>query len=69
MSFFKAIGEFAGVFGGSFLLGSAMGLVTALVSFHPIRDLTPKLYLAVFYPLKFDTLNVTIECFFLISEH
>ena len=30
---FKAVGEFIGVFGGSFILGGFMGLLTALVSF------------------------------------
>ena len=31
---FKAVGEFIGVFGGSFILGGFMGLLTALVSFE-----------------------------------
>lgn len=45
---FKAVGEFIGVFGGSFILGGVMGLLTALVSFFH-ASLTNLIQLGLFF--------------------
>lgn len=33
-AFFKSVGVFLGIFSGSFVMGAATGVVTALISFH-----------------------------------
>lgn len=60
VSFFTAIGNFILIFGGSFLLGCAMGLITALVTKLTHIKQFPRLETALFVLMSYST--------FLIAE-
>lgn len=60
LSFFEAVGGFIGIFGGSFLLGSAMGLGTALLTKLTKIGQFPVLETALFSLMSYST--------FLIAE-
>jgi len=62
LSFFKAIGEFVGVFGGSFLLGSVMGLFNALLSKMTRIGEFPQLETALFTLMSYSTFLIAESC-------
>ncbi|KAL4220276.1 Sodium/hydrogen exchanger 9 [Mactra antiquata] len=52
-AFFKALGNFAGIFGGAFLIGSLIGMITALLTkYTKIREF-PLLETALFFLMSY----------------
>ena len=52
-AFFKAIGNFMGIFGGAFLVGSMFGIMTAILTkYTKIRDF-PVLETALFFLMSY----------------
>lgn len=52
-AFFKALGNFAGIFGGAFLIGSVIGMATALLTkYTKIREF-PLLETALFFLMSY----------------
>ncbi|KAJ0065192.1 hypothetical protein NL108_006542, partial [Boleophthalmus pectinirostris] len=66
---FKSIGVFLGIFSGSFLMGAANGVVTALISFRPGCHFTklhcfPLLETALFFLMSWSTFLLAEACGF-----
>ena len=58
-AFFKALGNFVGIFGGAFLIGSLFGMVTALLTkYTKIRDF-PLLETALFFLMSYASFQTS----------
>lgn len=58
-AFFKALGNFVGIFGGAFLIGSVFGMVTALLTkYTKIRDF-PTLETALFFLMSYASFQTS----------
>uniref|UniRef100_A0A3B4YQ32 Sodium/hydrogen exchanger n=1 Tax=Seriola lalandi dorsalis TaxID=1841481 RepID=A0A3B4YQ32_SERLL len=65
-AFFKSVGVFLGIFSGSFLMGAATGVVTALISFFDFTKLHcfPLLETALFFLMSWSTFLLAEACGF-----
>uniref|UniRef100_A0AAQ5Y457 Sodium/hydrogen exchanger n=1 Tax=Amphiprion ocellaris TaxID=80972 RepID=A0AAQ5Y457_AMPOC len=64
-AFFKSVGVFLGIFSGSFLMGAATGVVTALISFSFTKlHCFPLLETALFFLMSWSTFLLAEACGF-----
>uniref|UniRef100_A0A7N8XRS9 Sodium/hydrogen exchanger n=1 Tax=Mastacembelus armatus TaxID=205130 RepID=A0A7N8XRS9_9TELE len=65
-AFFKSVGIFLGIFSGSFVMGAATGVVTALISFSDFTKLHcfPLLETALFFLMSWSTFLLAEACGF-----
>uniref|UniRef100_A0A4W6DW45 Sodium/hydrogen exchanger n=1 Tax=Lates calcarifer TaxID=8187 RepID=A0A4W6DW45_LATCA len=65
-AFFKSVGVFLGIFSGSFVMGAATGVVTALISFFDFTKLHcfPLLETALFFLMSWSTFLLAEACGF-----
>ena len=58
-AFFKALGNFLGIFGGAFAIGSTLGVITALLTkYTKIRDF-PLLETALFFLMSYASFQAS----------
>uniref|UniRef100_A0A665VBB8 Sodium/hydrogen exchanger n=1 Tax=Echeneis naucrates TaxID=173247 RepID=A0A665VBB8_ECHNA len=62
-AFFKSVGVFLGIFSGSFVMGAATGVVTALISFFGLHCF-PLLETALFFLMSWSTFLLAEACGF-----
>uniref|UniRef100_A0A8D3C6N0 Sodium/hydrogen exchanger n=1 Tax=Scophthalmus maximus TaxID=52904 RepID=A0A8D3C6N0_SCOMX len=63
-AFFKSVGVFLGIFSGSFVMGAATGVVTALISFFDCLHCFPLLETALFFLMSWSTFLLAEACGF-----